>query len=616
MQYSNTAQGLASLGRNGDSMLMHVNPQEVAGLQRLASVNGTQLTINPKTGMPEAFNLGGFLPMIAGGALTALSGGALSPLMAGLLVGGATTLVEGDIGAGLMAGLGAGGGASLFNSFSQLGAAAPNVATSEIAGDAIAQDIATKAGGGTMGIDPSAVAPQGMFSAGNNLGVSNPITAGLNPTTNTSGMFSNNMGVNQAITGGTPPTTAPTINTSMMENSLVRNPKPDFMTTAANNFSEGTRQAGRGVKDFFSEGGVDRAKETLGRDNVVVGPDGKQFTNRVPLDNMDLALKMGTPIAGGIMSGLEETDIYGDPINMEQFEDNRFRGPQGQLNLAGVTNLNLNNPYYSTGGGRGGLGLRGLLGSGGGAVKTYEEGGGVTGISSSPGLPIAGASSGITGGPGMETVDSISGGSISTPAGTETFKSMVASGVHPANAAATLGMDPTPYLDTGPGMEFTGTPRTAPVRSGIETLPPPPVPFTPTTDFDYEEYTGGYMTPGGRKIPVGLGTGGYGFTGPSPMRRPRESSLLASGGYLGGGDITVQGDGMSDDIPANIDGEQPAALSEGEFVIPADVVSHIGNGSSEAGAEEFYSMMDRVRMARTGRKKQAPEIDPEGFMPA
>ena len=615
MQYSNTAQGLASLGRNGDSMLMHVNPQEVAGLQRLASVNGTQLTINPKTGMPEAFNLGGFLPMIAGGALTALSGGALSPLMTGLLVGGATTLIEGDIGAGLMAGLGAGGGSSLFNSFSQLGAsAAPSVATSEITGDVIAQDIATKAGGGTMGFGAESVAPQGMFSAGNNLGVSNPITAGLNPTTNTSGMFSNNLGANQAITGGTPPTTAPTVDTSMMNNSLIRNPKPDFMTTAANNFSEGTSQAGRGVKDFFSEGGVDRAKDILGRDNVVVGPDGTPYTNRVPLDNMDLALKMGTPIAGGIMSGLEESDIYGDPINMEQFEDNRFRGPQGQLNLAGVTNLNLNDPFASTGGGRFGIGLRGLLGNEGGAVRKYEEGGGVTGISSSPGLPIAGASSGITGGPGMEAVDSISGGSISTPAGTETFESMVASGVHPANAAATLGMDPTPYLDTGPGMEFTGTPRTAPVRSGIGTLPPPPVPFTPDPSFD-DDYRGGYMTPF-RKREIGLGTGGYDFTGPSPMRRPRESSLLASGGYLGGGDITVQGDGMSDDIPANIDGEQPAALSEGEFVIPADVVSHIGNGSSEAGAEEFYSMMDRVRMARTGRKKQAPEIDPEGFMPA
>ena len=91
---------------------------------------------------------------------------------------------------------------------------------------------------------------------------------------------------------------------------------------------------------------------------------------------------------------------------------------------------------------------------------------------------------------------------------------------------------------------------------------------------------------------------------------------FAEGGYLGGGDINVQGDGMSDDIPANIDNEQPAALSEGEFVIPADVVSHIGNGSSEAGAKEFYGMMDRVRMARTGRKKQSPEIVPERFMPA
>ena len=87
--------------------------------------------------------------------------------------------------------------------------------------------------------------------------------------------------------------------------------------------------------------------------------------------------------------------------------------------------------------------------------------------------------------------------------------------------------------------------------------------------------------------------------------------LLAEGGYLNG-----EGDGMSDGISALIDGEQEAALSDGEFVIPADVVSHIGNGSSEAGASKLYGMMDKIRQARTGSTEQAPEIDAERYMPA
>jgi len=88
--------------------------------------------------------------------------------------------------------------------------------------------------------------------------------------------------------------------------------------------------------------------------------------------------------------------------------------------------------------------------------------------------------------------------------------------------------------------------------------------------------------------------------------------LLANGGYLEGGGV---GDGMSDDIPATIDQEQPAALSEGEFVIPADVVSHIGNGSSNAGARRLYDMMATIREARTGNSKQGVEIEAEEYMP-
>ena len=67
--------------------------------------------------------------------------------------------------------------------------------------------------------------------------------------------------------------------------------------------------------------------------------------------------------------------------------------------------------------------------------------------------------------------------------------------------------------------------------------------------------------------------------------------------------------------PSNIDGVQPAKLSHGEFVIPADVVSHLGNGNSDAGAKVLYGMMDRVRKARTGTKKQGKQINPEKFTP-
>jgi hypothetical protein len=86
---------------------------------------------------------------------------------------------------------------------------------------------------------------------------------------------------------------------------------------------------------------------------------------------------------------------------------------------------------------------------------------------------------------------------------------------------------------------------------------------------------------------------------------------LAKGRYLNGAT-----DGMADKIPANIEGKQPAALSHGEFVIPADVVSHLGNGNSEAGAKRLYSMMDKIRHARTGTTKQGKQINPNKYLPA
>tara|TARA_R100000951_G_C2630387_1_gene177447 strand:- start:186 stop:1097 length:912 start_codon:yes stop_codon:yes gene_type:complete len=86
--------------------------------------------------------------------------------------------------------------------------------------------------------------------------------------------------------------------------------------------------------------------------------------------------------------------------------------------------------------------------------------------------------------------------------------------------------------------------------------------------------------------------------------------FAVGGRYLGG-----MTDGMADEVPASIDGKQPAALSDGEFVVPADVVSHLGNGNSNAGAKALHDMMANVRQDRTGNSEQGKEINATNYLP-
>jgi hypothetical protein len=111
-----------------------------------------------------------------------------------------------------------------------------------------------------------------------------------------------------------------------------------------------------------------------------------------------------------------------------------------------------------------------------------------------------------------------------------------------------------------------------------------------------ERRPGGPRAPLPDQTPVQMAAGGL--------------ASLKEGKYLDGAS-----DGMADEVPARIDGKQEARLSDGEFVIPADVVSHLGNGNSDAGAKMLKSMMDRVRKARTGNEKQGKQIDPNKFLP-
>jgi hypothetical protein len=100
-------------------------------------------------------------------------------------------------------------------------------------------------------------------------------------------------------------------------------------------------------------------------------------------------------------------------------------------------------------------------------------------------------------------------------------------------------------------------------------------------------------------------------------QRMAEGGIASLGGYSDGGRLLKgPGDGMSDDIPARIGRKQEARLADGEFVVPADVVSHLGNGSTDAGAKTLYAMMNKVRKARTGTKKQGRQIESSSYLPA
>ena len=476
------AQGLAALGRGGDSTLVHMQPEEVAGLQQLAQANGTSLTINPATGMPEAFNLGGMfraaLPIAAGffapPSLLPGLGATGSAMLAGGATGSALAAMSGEdpIMGGVSGAFGGSSGAGLKGAFSGVGDAIgtmPNTGNSMMTSPQLAAgpDIA-----GAMASDPMAALGRGASQLNTNLG---NITA-------------------------TPATRAPVAGEA-----------------AGSRILTGEMEPG----GFF------------------------QKANRI-----------GGPAASLALGGLEESDFY---------EDVEFNDPRDKYNPN--SKLNLNRDTGIAAALSRDTGLR-LYAEGG------EVGGGVTGAGLAPGTPVASIGGGVTGrglAPGTPVAGAMAGAKPHAAPGMESFDSMVASGVHPANAAAMHGMDPRPFLDlpTAPAAGYARKPEVM-------------------------------------ESPYGASTRSRKAYGGRPRR-------YATGGYLNtGGEI---GDGMSDDIQATINNNQPAALSDGEFVVPADVVSHLGNGSSDAGAKRLYDMMDKVRKARTGTKKQGREINPEKMMP-
>jgi len=193
MSVHNLAQQVQSQGRGSDSVLVHMTPNEVHGLQALALAHGGSLTINPETGLPEAGFLSKILPMVAGALLAPMTAGtslsflAANPLSTALTIGGLTGLATGSLNKGLMAGLGAFGGAGLGQGLAATGAkaatAGANAATAGAASAARAiQGAPVFPPGSTPALDALKTAAIGTNPAGVIFGPSSAYTGGLSTT--------------------------------------------------------------------------------------------------------------------------------------------------------------------------------------------------------------------------------------------------------------------------------------------------------------------------------------------------------------------------------------------------------------------------------------------------
>lgn len=198
-------------------------------------------------------------------------------------------------------------------------------------------------------------------------------------------------------------------------------------------------------------------------------------------------------------------------------------------------------------------------------------------------------------------------------------------GITPQQAAKAVGADPTivqqayntamgpnaqlsPNYRPGQGgityfspMVYQPTSQLATAPTSTSTPTPTPTPTTATTPVDPATY-GGTLTAASGGM-MGYATGG---------------GISSLGTYSDGGRmLRGPGDGVSDSIPATIGGHQKAALADGEFVIPARIVSEIGNGSSDAGARKLYAMMEKIQQARKKTTKNvAADTKAEKYLPA
>ena len=526
------AQGLASLGRHGDSMLMHVSPSEIAGLQALGQMTGSRLHTNPDTGLPEAFDFGDFftslLPTLVGIGLSPATGGAslgltagstmatAAPILGGMATGALVAGANGEdvLAGGLMGGLGGYGGGNLGSSLAKMG--------------------------GAGAVTPAISSGQGVQLTANNLAA--PNLTGLSGTQAASALDASANNLSSTLTNslGTGTGGAGIDLRSMMNQGS--------STNLLSGIDKIPGQAGLPIPS----NALDLARPPSGFESLMSGAG--TFASD-PIGQFDAfkaaggsGYSLGAPLAMAGISAMqpEPFDMSAEEARRKAEEDKYRSKTTGGLNLSASSGLNLGLPSRS-------------LASGGGVnadQSTISSGG----------------------------IQDLYGSNDDTAAATGLSKDGY--GIGRLDKLAQQGS-----LSKAGDMFYAG---------------------------------GGTVEPQSGNSGGGGGMGGFGLIQNIIAQNPDLERAFAqlrlknmiNAGYAKGGYLDGQGDGMSDSIPATIEGKQPARLADGEFVVPADVVSHIGNGSSKAGSKRLYAMLDKVRKARTGHTKQGKEINPNKYMPA
>jgi len=563
MSMHEVAKHLSAMGRHGDSMLVHMQPREIAGLQRLAMAHGGSLTVNPETGLPEAGFLGDVLGAVAPIALGAflgpgafgIKGLGMSALGAGLTTGLLGYALTGDLGKGVMAGLGGGSGASLASSLGAKGAVAltpevtvvgsgatPTLAgaaanSSVIPGTTLAEKLGVEglgqaAGSGavsSLSTVPAAYSTQAQM-AGLKEVLANPFAKGnlMNTATLASPLLA-------------AATTPPKYKLPTVQQEKSNYEGPYYPTERDARFPTEEEREMLGTKEYqyfnpvhpypgFEKYNPNYKGYAEGGDvNETPDPD----SNPAEYQSGRYGAPMLNKAVGGLASfadgGSTSEKNYGLSTVSNQPYDSYAIAPsylKDQIAAREKQITDLMNPYGEKNSPQSNMGIAGFLG--------------------------------------------------------RLINPVLNPGLTRAQAEAKVGPAPT-WNPPTPSAPMQG-PTTAYTGSGITTLPQ----RQPTQNLNLAEE---FLDLSNDILNSG------------PM--------FAKGGYLDG-----PGDGMSDSIPATIAGKQPARLADGEFVVPADVVSHLGNGSTKAGAQRLYEMMDKVRKARTGTTKQGRQINPNKYMPA
>jgi hypothetical protein len=555
-----SAHGLANLvaqhGRGGDTTLVHMSPGEVISLRRLAQQHGGDLTVNPSTGLPEAGFLDSILPAVAGVGLSMVPG--VGPLMAAGITGGITALTSGSLEKGLAAGLGAYGGAGLASGLSAAGAAAAQPALSG----------ATMAGTGTAAASglgsqlPAAVmdnaSPQALGALGE---VAPAATAAQALPAATAGQLGAN-GIGGVMAN-------PSFSASL--------PQPSF----AQQLSQNASNLGGGLRSLVTN------------PTGAIGPGGKSA-----LDYMGGAMGIGS---NALMAATPMLNAQGQQTQSMPAQDDGMIRPY-TFNRTAIPGAGSGQRHFN---------------------QSYTE------------LPAVKAD---------DFKGFAAGGDVARPTGLNALvqQQQNSQASQPWQGKQVFEFDRTAVDPSQNGgrqfsQTYTERPMTQADYEAGRTAYQPDLQYDAAGNPIEKDTRNSMLTSvfgglGSAQQMAQAGPTGGDAGGGVPTFRPT-AQLGADGqvqqpqgGYQGfqqyarGGGVAGllrgPGNGQSDSIPANIEGGPQAALSDGEYVVPADVVSALGSGSTDAGSRELDAMMGRVRQAAHGKRKQMKKVKPAAVLSA